>query len=71
MCQTSGINRRGGKRVRQPEKNRVHWSHPDAWLAYAVSKLETSTAVQAGNKENQPLDLDAQVEEDEGEDCFL
>jgi hypothetical protein len=49
----------------------VHWSHPDAWLAYAVSKLETSTAVQAGNKENQPLDLDAQVEEDEGEDCFL
>ena len=31
----SGINRRGGKRVRQPEKDRVHWIHRHAQPAQA------------------------------------
>jgi hypothetical protein len=63
----SGINRRGGKRVRQPEKDRVHWIHPHARQAYD-QKVEISTAVHAGNKENDPSD--AHVGEDESEDCL-
>jgi hypothetical protein len=63
----SGINRRGGKRVRQPEKDRVHWIHPHARQAYD-QKVEISTAVHAGNKENNPSD--AHVGEDESEDCL-
>jgi hypothetical protein len=67
----SGINMHGEKRVRQPEKDRVHWIHPDAHSAYAL-KLETRTALHAGwkseNKENH--DSDAQFIEDEGEDCL-
>jgi hypothetical protein len=44
--------------------------HPHARPSY-VLKLETSTAVHGGNKENQqPPTSDAQVEEDEGEDCL-
>jgi hypothetical protein len=66
----SRINVRGGKRVHQPEKDRVHWIHPDAWPAYAI-KLETSTRLHAGrNKEKQSPNLDAQVVDDEDEDCL-
>jgi hypothetical protein len=70
----SGINVRGGKRVRQPEKDRVHWIHPDARDAYAV-KLVTSREIYAtkkNNKENQENDDSGTqfVEEDEGEDCL-
>jgi hypothetical protein len=45
----SGINIHDGKRVRQPEKDRVHWIHPDAHSSYVI-KLETSTALHAGWK---------------------
>jgi hypothetical protein len=63
----SGINKkRGGARVRQPEKGKVPWIHPDARPAYEL-KLETSAAMHAGNKENQPPNLDAQVEEGKGQ----
>jgi hypothetical protein len=49
----------------------VHWihPHPHARPAYEL-KLETNTAMHAGNKENQPPDSDAQDEEGEGEDSF-
>jgi hypothetical protein len=59
----SHINKRGGKMVRQPEKDRVYWIHPDAWPAYEL-KLQTSTDVHAGTQ--QSTDSDAQV--GEGED---
>jgi hypothetical protein len=66
----SKINSRGGKRVRQPEKDRVHWIHPHARPAYEL-KLVISAAVHAGNKENQQsADSDAAVGEGEGEDCL-
>ena len=45
----SGINKRGGKKVRQPEKDKVHWIHPDARVAYRV-KLETSSKIHASDK---------------------
>jgi predicted flap endonuclease-1-like 5' DNA nuclease len=65
----AGINKRGGKRERQPEKDKVYWIHPDALPALAL-KLETSAAVHSGwiseNKENS----DAPFVEDEGEDCL-
>ena len=67
---SSKINSRGGARYRQPEKDKVKWIHPHALAAYEL-KLETSAAVHAGNKENeQPTDLDAQVQEGEGKDCL-
>jgi hypothetical protein len=46
----------------------------DSWSACTASlwglKLETSIAVHAGNKENQPPHSDAHVGEGEGEDCL-
>jgi hypothetical protein len=66
----SGINRRGGKRDRQPEKDRVHWIHLHALAAYAL-KLETRIALHARNKENvQSPGLDAHHGEGEGEDSL-
>jgi hypothetical protein len=65
----SRINSRGGARYHQPEKDTVHWIHRHARSAYDL-RLETSAAVHAGNKENQPADSDAQVEEAESEDSF-
>jgi hypothetical protein len=50
----SRINVRGGKRVRQPEKDRVHWIHPDAQPAYAI-KLETSARLHAGRNKGEPV----------------
>jgi hypothetical protein len=68
-----GINMRGGKRVRQPEKDRVHWIYPDAHSYYAI-KLVTSTQLHAGwneNKENcENHNLDAKFVEDEDKDCL-
>jgi hypothetical protein len=61
----SCINRRGGTRVRKPANDRVHWIHLHAQPAYAL-KLETSTSVHAACGEQG----EAQVEEDEGEDCL-
>jgi hypothetical protein len=69
----SRINKRGGKRVRQPEKDRVYWVHPDAHSSVA-NKLETSTALHAGWKENKENcenhNSDANFIEDEDEDCL-
>jgi hypothetical protein len=69
----SRINRRGGKRVRQPEKDRVYWVHPHAQSSVAI-KLQTSTALHAGwtqNKENcENQNSDANFMEDEDEDCL-
>jgi predicted GIY-YIG superfamily endonuclease len=65
----SGMNKRGGKRVRQKEKDRVHWIHPHAREAYAM-KLEESTATHAGTTKNNLFDSDAPVEEDKDEDSL-
>jgi predicted flap endonuclease-1-like 5' DNA nuclease len=66
----SGINVRGGKRVREKEKDKVHWIHPDARSAYAL-KLENSKAVHAGqNIEKENLNSDAPFVDDEDEDCL-
>jgi hypothetical protein len=63
----SHVNKRGGKRVRQPEKDKIYWIHPDARSAYEL-KLETSIAMHAGTQ--QSTDSDAQVGEGEGEDSL-
>ncbi len=65
------INKRGGHRVRQPEKDRIHWIHPDGRVAYQV-KLEISATAHAGGKTSDPekIDLDARIAEDNDEDCF-
>jgi hypothetical protein len=48
----------------------VQWIHLHAQPAYEL-KLESSTAVHAGNKENQqPPDSDAHDEEQVIEDCL-
>jgi hypothetical protein len=67
---SSGINVHGGKRVREKEKDKVHWIHPDAHSAYAL-KLQNSQAVHAGrNKEKENLDSDALFVDDKDEDCL-